>query len=55
MSDLFAPLDDHPGYRQIANQIEQRIVERTLRTGDALHSETDIARQFEFRPRQRNQ
>ncbi|HEY2782756.1 MAG TPA: GntR family transcriptional regulator [Steroidobacteraceae bacterium] len=46
MSDLFAPLDDHPAYRQIANQIEQRIVERTLRTGDALPSETDLARQF---------
>ena len=46
MSDLFVPLDDHPAYRQIANQIEQRIVERTLRTGDALPSETDLARQF---------
>jgi GntR family transcriptional repressor for pyruvate dehydrogenase complex len=46
MSDLFVPLDDHPAYRQIANQIEQRIVERTLRTGDALPSENDLARQF---------
>ena len=46
MSDLFVPLDDHPAYRQIANLIEQRIVERTLRTGDALPSETDLARQF---------
>jgi DNA-binding FadR family transcriptional regulator len=46
MKDLFAPLDDHPAYRKIANLIEQRIVERTLRTGDALPSESDLARQF---------
>jgi DNA-binding FadR family transcriptional regulator len=46
VSDLFAPLDDHPAYRQIANLIEQRIVARSLRTGDALPSETDLARQF---------
>jgi len=44
--DLFVPLDDHPAYRQIANLIEQRIVARSLRTGDALPSETDLARQF---------
>ncbi len=46
MSDLFAPLDDFPAYRQIANQIEQRIVGRSLRAGDPLPSETDLARQF---------
>ena len=46
MTDLFAPLQDAPAYRQIANQIEQRIVERSLRTGDALPSESDLARQF---------
>jgi GntR family transcriptional regulator, transcriptional repressor for pyruvate dehydrogenase complex len=46
MTDLFVPLDDHPAYRQIANLIEQRIVGRSLRTGDALPSETDLARQF---------
>ena len=46
MSDLFGPLQDSPAYRQIANQIEQRIVERSLRAGDALPSETDLARQF---------
>lgn len=44
--DLFQPLDDHPAYRQIANLIEQRIVGRSLRTGDPLPSETDLARQF---------
>ena len=43
---LFEPLDDHPAYRQIANVIEQRIVERSLRTGDPLPSESDLARQF---------
>jgi GntR family transcriptional repressor for pyruvate dehydrogenase complex len=46
VSDLFGPLDDHPAYRQIANLIEQRIVGRTLRPGDPLPSETDLARQF---------
>ncbi len=46
MSDLFEPLDDHPAYRQIANVIEQRIVDRSLRTGDPLPSEADLARQF---------
>jgi DNA-binding FadR family transcriptional regulator len=46
MRDLFEPLDDHPAYRQIANLIEQRIVDRSLRTGDPLPSEADLARQF---------
>ena len=46
MSDLFVPLDDHPAYRQIANVIEQRIVGRSLRAGDPLPSEADLARQF---------
>jgi DNA-binding FadR family transcriptional regulator len=46
VADLFVPLNDDPAYRQIANLIEQRIVERSLRTGDALPSETDLARQF---------
>jgi DNA-binding FadR family transcriptional regulator len=46
MADLFMPLDDHPAYRQIATVIEERIVARTLRTGDPLPSETDLARQF---------
>jgi GntR family transcriptional repressor for pyruvate dehydrogenase complex len=46
VDDLFVPLDDQPAYRQIANVIEQRIVARSLRTGDPLPSETDLARQF---------
>jgi DNA-binding FadR family transcriptional regulator len=39
-------LDDQPAYRQIANVIEERIVGRSLRTGDPLPSESDLARQF---------
>jgi GntR family transcriptional repressor for pyruvate dehydrogenase complex len=46
VGDLFAPLNDYPAYRQIANLIEQRILDRSLRTGDALPSESDLARQF---------
>jgi GntR family transcriptional regulator, transcriptional repressor for pyruvate dehydrogenase complex len=46
VTDLFVPLDDHPAYRQIANVIEQRIVGRSLRAGDPLPSEMDLARQF---------
>jgi DNA-binding FadR family transcriptional regulator len=46
MNDLFLPLNDAPAYRQIATQIEQRIVARILKAGDALPSETDLARQF---------
>jgi GntR family transcriptional repressor for pyruvate dehydrogenase complex len=46
MADLFVPLDDHPAYRQIANVIEKRIVARSLRAGDPLPSEVDLARQF---------
>jgi GntR family transcriptional regulator, transcriptional repressor for pyruvate dehydrogenase complex len=46
MADLFQPLDDLPAYRQIANLIEGRIVGRSLRAGDEMPSETDLARQF---------
>jgi DNA-binding FadR family transcriptional regulator len=46
MADLFLPLDARPAYRQIADLIEERIVGRSLRAGDALPSETDLARQF---------
>jgi DNA-binding FadR family transcriptional regulator len=46
VSDLFEPLNDYPAYRQIANQIEERIVARSLQVGDPLPSETDLARQF---------
>lgn len=46
MTDLFVPLDVYPAYRQVANVIEERIVGRSLRTGDPLPSEMDLARQF---------
>ena len=46
MADLFVPLNDHPAYRQIANAIEHRIVARSLRAGETLPSEMDLARQF---------
>jgi DNA-binding FadR family transcriptional regulator len=46
MTDLFQRLDAHPAYRQIADLIEQRIMGRSLRTGDPLPSELDLARQF---------
>jgi GntR family transcriptional regulator, transcriptional repressor for pyruvate dehydrogenase complex len=46
VADLFLPLDDQPAYRQIANLIEERIVARSLRAGDPLPSESDLARQF---------
>jgi DNA-binding FadR family transcriptional regulator len=46
MADLFQPLDNHPAYRQIANTIEEKIVTRLLRAGDALPSESELARQF---------
>jgi GntR family transcriptional regulator, transcriptional repressor for pyruvate dehydrogenase complex len=46
VNDLFAPLENSPAYRQIAQLIERKIVKRELRAGDALPSETDLARQF---------
>jgi len=46
LNDLFQPLDDSPAYRQVANAIERKIVARSLRAGDPLPSEMDLARQF---------
>ena len=46
MNDLFQPLEDSPAYRQIAKAIERKIVARSLRAGDPLPSENDLARQF---------
>jgi GntR family transcriptional regulator, transcriptional repressor for pyruvate dehydrogenase complex len=46
LNDLFQPLDHAPAYRQIAQLIEGKIIGRTLKAGDALPSETDLARQF---------
>jgi len=46
MSTAFAPLPFEPGYRRVASAIAARILDRTLRDGDALPSETELAAQF---------
>lgn len=46
MSDLFSPLRAETAYQQVCAQIEARILERQLRPGDALPTETELARQF---------
>lgn len=43
---LFEPLDPQPAYGRVATAIEQKILKRTLRQGDPLPSETELARQF---------
>jgi DNA-binding FadR family transcriptional regulator len=42
----FEPLVPQPAYGRVAAAIEQRILERRLRPGDPLPTETDLARQF---------
>jgi GntR family transcriptional regulator, transcriptional repressor for pyruvate dehydrogenase complex len=46
MPDLFLPLRPETAYQQVCAQIEARILERALRPGDLLPTETDLARQF---------
>ena len=46
MNDLFQPLEDYPAYRQHRQCNRAAHRQRSLRTGDALPSETDLARQF---------
>lgn len=46
MSVEFAPLLLEPAYRKVAAQIGERILARTLRQGERLPSETELARQF---------
>ena len=46
MSVEFAPLLLEPAYRKVAARIAERIRARTLREGDRLPSETELARQF---------
>jgi GntR family transcriptional regulator, transcriptional repressor for pyruvate dehydrogenase complex len=42
----FAPLTLEPAYRKVAGAIGERILGRTLREGERLPSETELARQF---------
>ena len=44
--NLFEPLNHEPAYRMVATAIERKIVERTLRAGDALPAEAALAEQF---------
>ncbi|HXQ64608.1 MAG TPA: GntR family transcriptional regulator [Steroidobacteraceae bacterium] len=46
MSATFGPLPFEPGYRRIASAIAARILDRTLKDGDALPSELELAAQF---------
>jgi len=46
MSVEFAPLLIEPAYRRVAAAIGARILSRTLREGERLPSETELARQF---------
>ena len=42
----FDPLVPQPAYGRVATAIEQKILERSLRPGDLLPTETELARQF---------
>lgn len=44
---LFEPLVPQPAYGRVAAAIEQKIVKRTLKPGDLLPTETELARQFD--------
>jgi len=46
VSTHFDPLRFEPGYRRVASAIAARILDRTLRDGDALPSELELAQQF---------
>ncbi len=46
MNATFAPLSFAPGYRRVASEIAARILDRTLKEGEALPSELDLAAQF---------
>jgi DNA-binding FadR family transcriptional regulator len=43
----FEPLRFEPGYRRVATAIAARILDRTLREGDPLPPESELAEQFE--------
>ncbi len=46
MSSSFGPLPFEPGYRRVASAIAARILDRTLRHGEPLPSELELAAQF---------
>ncbi len=46
MSTAFEPLSFEPGYRRVASAIAGRILDRSLRDGDPLPSEVELAAQF---------
>ena len=43
---MFEPLAPQPAYRRVSSAIEQKILKRSLRPGDPLPTETELARQF---------
>jgi GntR family transcriptional regulator, transcriptional repressor for pyruvate dehydrogenase complex len=45
-SPLFNPVEREPAYTRVSAAIEQKILSRTLRDGDVLPPETDLAQQF---------
>ena len=42
----FEPLVPQPAYGRVAAAIEQKILDRSLRPGDPLPTETELASQF---------
>src|SRR5919204_48092 len=46
MSIEFEQIRFEPAYRKVAAALMERILDRTLRDGDRLPSETELARQF---------
>jgi GntR family transcriptional repressor for pyruvate dehydrogenase complex len=45
-SALFVPVSREPAYTKVSAAIEAKILERSLRNGDVLPPETDLAQQF---------
>lgn len=43
---MFDPVEREPAYTRVSSAIEQKILTRTLRDGDTLPAETDLAQQF---------
>jgi DNA-binding FadR family transcriptional regulator len=43
---IFQPLTRQPAYHRVASAIEQKILRRSLRLGDLLPTETELAEQF---------